>query len=68
MREKRYPYSPKDWPSTVSNRLAVKLLSDVAAVGDCIVREGLGTNATVGTPGAISYLLELGELIAFPLS
>jgi uncharacterized phage protein gp47/JayE len=68
VREKRYPYSPKDWPSTVSNRLAGRLLSDVSAVGDCIVREGLGTDATVGTPGAISYLLELGELIAFPLT
>lgn len=67
VREKRYPYSPKDWPSTVSNRVAGRLLDEVPSVGDCIVREGLGTDAAIGVPGATAYLLELGELIAFPL-
>lgn len=68
VREKRYPYSPKDWPSTVSNRIASRLLEDVASVGDCIVQEGLGTDAAIGVPGATAYLLELGELVAFPLT
>lgn len=67
VREKRYPYSPKDWPAVVSNRITSRLLEDVASVGDAVAREGLGTEATIGTPGAVSYLLELGELIAFPL-
>lgn len=70
VREKRYPYSPQRWPSTVSNRLAGKLLDVdlMPAVGDCIVQEGLGVDAAVGSPGATAYLLELGDLVAFPLS
>jgi uncharacterized phage protein gp47/JayE len=66
-REKRQPFSPQRYPSVVSNRLVTSIL-DVPAVGDAIVREGLGVTATIGTPGAIVYLLELGELVAFPLS
>lgn len=68
VRERRYPFSPKDWPSTVSNRLTGKLLSDVASVGDAIAREGLGTDAAIGVPGATAYLLELGAILAFPLT
>lgn len=69
LRERRYPYSPQKWPSTISNRLAGKLLDSdtVPSIGDCIVREGLGTDATVGSVGATVYLLELGEIVAFPL-
>lgn len=68
VREKRYPYSPKDWPSTVSNRVTSRLLEEVTSVGDAIAREGLGTDAAIGVPGATAWLLELGELVAFPLT
>lgn len=69
VRERRYPYSPKDWPATVSNRLAGTLLdsTEVPSVGDAVLREGLGVDAAIGVPGAVAYLLELGELVAFPL-
>jgi hypothetical protein len=67
LREKRTPVSPQRYPSVVSNRLVTDVL-DVPAVGDAVIREGLGTVATIGTPGATVYLLELGELVAFPLT
>jgi hypothetical protein len=54
-------------PSTVSNRITSRLLEEVASVGDAVAREGLGTDAAVGIPGGTVYLLELGELLAFPL-
>lgn len=70
VRERRYPASPRAWPSVVSNRLVGALLDAVAvpSVGDCVVREGLNVTAATGTPGGIAYLLELGELTAFPLT
>jgi uncharacterized phage protein gp47/JayE len=70
VRERRYPSSPRYWPSTVSNRLAGAMLDidAVPSVADAVVREGLGVSATVGTPGGIVYLLELGDLSAFPLT
>lgn len=69
VREKRSPASPRSWPSTITNRLAGELLDAdrVPSVGDAVVREGLGVTATVGTPGTTAYLLELGDLAAFPL-
>lgn len=69
VRERRSPASPRSWPSTITNRLAGELLdaASVPSVGDAVVREGLSVTATVGTPGATAYLLELGDLAAFPL-
>jgi uncharacterized phage protein gp47/JayE len=70
VREKRSPASPRSWPSSITNRLAGELLdaATVPSVGDAVVREGLGVTAPVGSPGATAYLLELGDLAAFPLS
>ena len=67
LRQKRSPPSPTRWPHTISNRLAGDLLDPdkSPAVGDCVIREGLGVAATIGTPGATVYLLELGDLAAF---
>ncbi|MBA2687505.1 MAG: baseplate J/gp47 family protein [Gemmatimonadaceae bacterium] len=66
VREKRNPPSPRYWPSTITNRIITDIL-DTAGVADARVQEGLDVTATVGTPGAISYLLELDDLAAFPL-
>lgn len=70
LREKRSPASPRSWPSNITNRLAGELLNvaKVPSIGDAVVREGLGVTATVGTPGAISYLPELGDVAIFPLT
>lgn len=69
VREKRSPASPRSWPSTITNRLAGELLDPelVPSLGDAIVREGLGVTAATGEPGATAYLLELGDIAAFPL-
>jgi uncharacterized phage protein gp47/JayE len=67
--QKRNPPSPRYWPYVTSNRLAADLLdrNKVPAIQDSVIREGLGVTATVGTPGATCFLLELGELAAFKL-
>jgi len=66
VRQRRNPPSPKTWPSVVSNRLAGDILKE-PPIQDAIVREGLGTVATIGTPGATAYLIELEFIAAFPL-
>jgi uncharacterized phage protein gp47/JayE len=70
VREKRSPHSPRSWPSSITNRLAGELLDPELAptIGDCVVREGLGETASIGTPGATAYQLVLGELVAFALA
>lgn len=64
LRQKRNPPSPSYWPQTITNVLAADILK-VSAVLDGVIREGLGVTAGVGTPGAVVYLLELGDLAAF---
>lgn len=66
VREKRFPPSPESWPSVITSHLATAIL-DVPAVADAVIREGLGEHANVGTPGVSAYLLELGDIAAFPL-
>ncbi len=66
-RGKRYPFSPQSWPSTITNHVVTKVL-DLQAIGNSIIQEGLGVSATVGTAGATAYLLELGDIAAFPLA
>ena len=66
LRGRRNPRAPKYWPNVISNHLASDILN-LDSVQDAIVREGLGTTTTVGTVGAVSYLMQLGQISAFPL-
>lgn len=66
-RQKRSPASPETYPDLVTNHVVADIL-DVTAVNNAIVQEGLGEQATVGTPGAVAYLLELGDIAIFPLT
>lgn len=64
--QKRVPPTPDTWPAAITNHVVTSVL-DVQAVANAIVQEGLGTVATVGSPGSVATLLELGDIAAFPL-
>jgi hypothetical protein len=66
-RQKRVPPTPETWPDRVTNHLVTDVL-DVVAVNNAIVQEGLGTVATIGSPGIVAMQLELGDIAIFPLS
>lgn len=66
VRQRRNPPSPEHWPSQTTEHLATGVL-DLLSVSRAIVQEGLGVAATVGVPGVLVSLLELGDIAAFPL-
>ena len=72
----RSPPSPRHWPARVTNDLisrrgvngagvAIPALPDTAGVGDVAVFEGLGTEASIGEPAALSYILQLHWLAIY---
>lgn len=64
-RQRRQPESPAAWPHVLTNRLLTGLFG-VAAVGDIVLLEPAVPHATtIGTPGVLSYLQELGDLAVF---
>lgn len=66
-RLRREPESPAKWPSVVSNRMLTGVFA-LSTVADAQLVEPTVPYATiVGTPGALSYLLSLSDLAAFPL-
>ena len=68
LRQRRSPPSPAKWPSQIGSRAEVGVL-DVPAVFTAEIVEPTLPHATpVGTPGVLSYLLELGDFAAFPTS
>lgn len=66
-RMRREPESPAAWPSVVSNRLLGPVFALDTVADAALVEPTVPYATTVGTPGALSYLLSLGGLAAFPL-
>jgi len=66
LRQKRNPPPPKQWPDTISSRIETNILA-VDSVNDVRTQEGLGATTGVGIPGAVSYIMELDTISAFPL-
>jgi len=66
-RQRRQPESPAAWPSVFSNRVLGPIFA-LPSIGDARLLEPTVPYATtVGTPGALSYLLTFADLAAFPL-
>lgn len=66
IRQRRQPFPPKYWPSTISNRITNELF-DLQSVNDVELKDGLGAAPIIGVPGVNAYLIELGFISAFPL-
>jgi len=67
LRQKRSPAPPKKWPYAISSKIETDILA-LPSVSDVRTKEGLGAIPVVGIPGAISYMLELRYISAFPLN
>ena len=64
LRQKRSPAAPASWPHNITSARMLRVLLDLEALSDCDVEEGEG-DTTVGTPGALSYLLALNDLTVY---
>lgn len=68
-RQRRQPESQKNYPSVVTNKGLELAFDGVDAVFDASVNEPtLPYRTNVGTPGVTSYLIELAQISAFPLT
>ncbi|HEX2882674.1 MAG TPA: baseplate J/gp47 family protein [Polyangiaceae bacterium] len=63
-RRRRVPFAPKDWPHSLTDRLIEDAI-EVPEVFDRVALEATVTSPTVGTPGVLAYLLELGSSLSF---
>lgn len=63
LRQRRFPLSPEEWPSAITNVDLVGALKATSAVGDAVIDWPPMPYATLaGVPGVFSYLLQLGDL------
>lgn len=66
-RQRRWPFSPDEWPSVVTNEAIVNAAKASGAVSDSVVFLPSVPYATdVGTPGVSVYLLQLSDFGVFP--
>jgi hypothetical protein len=65
-RQQRQPPSPGAWPSVLTNRLLTPVLATAGVADSSIVEPSVPFATTVGTPGALVYLLELTDFAVFP--
>ena len=66
-RQRRWPPSPEQWPSTIANEGLVTATKASGAISDVEVLSPATPYATtVGTPGVSFYLLQLGDLAVYP--
>ena len=66
-RQRRWPFSPDEWPSVVTNEAIVNASKASGAVSDTVVFLPDVPYATaVGTPGVSVYLLQLADFGVFP--
>jgi hypothetical protein len=66
LRQRRNPAAPKRWPNSISSRIETDILA-LPSINDAQITDGLGTTTTVGVAGALSYMIELRSISAFPL-
>lgn len=67
-RQKRQPQSPSKYPSVITNRGLEITFEGITSVFDISINEPtLPFYTTVGTPAVTCYLIELGQISAFPL-
>lgn len=65
-RRRRWPYSPDAWPSSVTNEGLVNAAKLGGAISDSeVLLPAVPFATTVGTPGAVVYLLQLADLGIF---
>ncbi len=65
-RLRRFPFSPASWPSVLTSRMLVPILGTRSVIDASIVEPTLPLATTVGTPGALAYLLQLSDIAVFP--
>lgn len=66
-RQRRWPFSPEEWPSVLSNEGLVSATKASGVIADGEVLSPSTPYATfVGTPGVTVYLLQLGDLAVYP--
>jgi hypothetical protein len=66
-RRRRWPFSPDEWPSTVTNEGLVNAVKASGAIGDVEVLSPATPYATtVGTPGVSVYLLQFSDFAVYP--
>jgi hypothetical protein len=66
-RQRRWPFSPEEWPNVVSNEGLVTATKASGAIADVeVLAPSTPYSTTVGTPGVSVYLLQLGDLAVFP--
>ncbi len=63
-RQRRYPFSPKSWPSDVNYRMLASLFG-LSQLENVVAPVDITTSPTVGTPGVQLYLLEMGEMALY---
>lgn len=66
-RQRRWPFSPEQWPSVISNEGLVNATKASGAISDVeVLAPSTPYATTVGTPGVSVYLLQLGDLAIYP--
>jgi uncharacterized phage protein gp47/JayE len=65
-RQRRFPTSPEEWPSALTNRIITQVLA-VGSVGDAtLLSPTVPYQVSVGVPGTLVYLFALTDFAAFP--
>lgn len=68
-RQRRWPFSPEQWPSVISNEGLVNAARASGAIADVEVQvPATPYTTTIGTPGVSVYLIQLGDFAVFPQS
>ena len=65
-RQQRQPPSPGSWPSVITNRALSPVLATPGVSDVGILEPSIPFSTTIGTPGALVYLLQLSDLAAYP--
>lgn len=66
-RQRRWPFSPEEWPSVISNEGLVTATKASGSISDVeVLAPSTPYATTTGTPGVSVYLLQLGDLAIFP--
>jgi uncharacterized phage protein gp47/JayE len=66
-RQRRYPFSPKYWPSEVSHRMLAPLFG-LAQLQDIQAPYDLTISPPIGAPGVSLNMFELGEVALYPIT
>lgn len=65
-RQQRQPPSPGSWPSVLTNRLLTPVLASPAVADAGVIEPAVPFATSVGTPGALVYILQLADFAVYP--